>query len=132
MKKILPLGKVYVSQSRIAHAGRGVFALTSIQKGELIEQCPVLEISEDDTAHVTEESLVTYMYYFDKKSVVALGFGSIYNHTDTPNARYKENLAEKIIEFWAIQDIQKNEEITVSYAQDNKNDTTPLWFAVSR
>src|SRR5258705_13216624 len=115
MTKILTSQKIYIATSKVVPAERGVFALSAIKKGELIEQCPVMEISEDDTAHITEESLVTYMYYFGKKSVVALGFGSIYNHTDAPNAAYKENLAEQVIEFWALREIEKDEEITVNY-----------------
>lgn len=132
MQKIIPPQNIYVALSKINKAGRGVFALAPMKKGELIEKCPVIAISESDTAHITEESLVTYMYYFGEKkdrSVVALGFGSIYNHTDTPNAVYKENFKEQTIEFWTIKDIKKGEEITVNYGQGNMDEKRPLWFA---
>lgn len=127
MKRITPSEKIYIDQSAICDE-RGVFALTSIQKGELIERCPVLEISANDTAHITEESLVTYMYYFGEKkenSLIALGFGSLYNHSDTPNAAYSIKSEESIIEFTAIRGIQKDEEITVNYAKDSAE---KLWF----
>lgn len=133
MKRITPSEKIYIDQSAICDE-RGVFALIPIQKGELIERCPVIEISADDTAHITEESLVTYMYFFGEKkerSALALGCGSIYNHTNTPNAMYKEIQKEKVIEFWAIKDIKKGEEITVNYGQANKEETRPLWFVKS-
>lgn len=131
MKKQFPPKKIYIAQSKIIPTERGVFASTFVKKGELIEKCPVIAISEHDTANISEESLVTYMYYFGEKkerSAVALGFGSIYNHTDTPNALYKEKYQEQIIEFWAIRDIKKDEEITVSYAKENKNMKRKLWF----
>ena len=62
---------------------------------------------------------------------IALGFGSIYNHSYEPNATYKIKPKEKIIEFVAIKNIEKNNEITVNYNFGNPKDKTPLWFEVS-
>ena len=112
-------------------AGRGVFARIAIHKGELIEICPVIPIPEHDMASLSEGILVTYFYFFGKKKermVVALGFGSIYNHTDTPNATYKEREKDQAIEYIALRDIEKDEEITVNYVQGKKNNKIPLWF----
>lgn len=134
MNKISPSENIYINQSKVCPDERGVFAKISIKKGELIETCPVIAISQYDTENISEESLVTYMYYFGEKkerSALALGFGSIYNHTDTPNAMYKENYEEQTIEFRAIRDIQKDEEITVNYGQENINEKRPLWFDAS-
>lgn len=133
MNKIFSSGKVYVSQSKIHKAGRGVFAGVAIKKGEIIERCPVIEIPEHEGPSVNESILVTYIYYLGKKKerlLLALGFGSIYNHTDTPNAKYNEKYKEKIIDFIAIKDIKKNQEITVNYNQENQDEKTPLWFAI--
>jgi len=115
-------------------AGRGVFARAAIKKGELIEKCPVLEIPPHDMAALSESILVTYFYFFGEKKermVVALGFGSIYNHTYTPNATYKENEKEKAIEFTALRDIKAQEEITVNYIQGNQENKPPLWFSIT-
>lgn len=131
---IFPSQKIYITKSKVVPTERGVFASIAIRKGELIEECPVISISEHDTANISEESLVTYMYYFgDKKerSVITLGFGSLYNHTDTPNATYRERQEEQIIEFRAVKDIEKDEEITVSYAQGNIKEKRPLWFTAT-
>jgi SET domain-containing protein len=114
----------------MSDAGRGVFASVAIKKGELIETCPVIPIPEHDVAALSESILLTYFYFFGKKRermVVALGFGSIYNHTDTPNAVYKEHERDLTIDFIALRDIQKGEEITVNYVQGNNN-KSPLWF----
>ncbi len=111
-------------------AGRGVFAKGVIKKGELIETCPVIPIPEHDVSALSESILLTYFYFFGKKRermVVALGFGSIYNHTDPPNAMYKENKKDQAIEYYALRDIKKDEEITVNYVQ-GKNNNSPLWF----
>ncbi len=132
MKQILTSEKIYVSKSKISKAGRGVFARSTIKKGELIEICPVIDISESDTSNLIESILVTYFYYFGRKkerSVVALGFGSIYNHSYSPNALYKEKYKDQVIEFWTLREIKKGEEITVNYIQGNKKNTNPLWFS---
>src|SRR5690348_13283481 len=132
MKKILSSKNIYISKSKISKAGRGVFARSNIKKGELIEICPVIGISESDTSNLIESILVTYFYYFGRKkerSVVALGFGSIYNHSSQPNAIYKEQYEDQTIEFWTLKEIKKDEEITVNYIQGNKNNINPLWFS---
>jgi len=62
--------------------------------------------------------------------VIALGFGSIYNHTYEPNATYKIKNTEKVIDFVALNDIKKDDEITVNYKYGNPKDKIPLWFEV--
>ncbi len=134
MNKIVTSDKIYISQSKMQNAGRGVFAKIAIKKGEIIERCPVIEIPEHDTANLGESMLVTYFYFFGKKrerTNVVLGFGSIYNHTYIPNATYKEEQKEVAVDFIALKDITKDEEITVNYGQGNQEDTSPLWFDVS-
>jgi hypothetical protein len=131
MNKLLPPKKVYIGLSRINHAGRGVFAGSDIKKGEVIERCPVILVPRHDTSNLNESILVTYFFYFGKDKetlVVALGFGSIYNHSYVSNATYKPLIKEKLIEFRAIKDIKKDEEITVNYNFGSPEDKRPLWF----
>ena len=116
------------------NAGRGVFAKVVIKKGEFIETCPVIKIPEHDTASLEASILVTYVYFFGKdkqRLTLVLGFGSIYNHSYKPNAKYKENHKEKTINFIALKKIKIDEEIMVNYSQGNKKDTSPLWFTVA-
>lgn len=131
MNKLLTSDKIYVGPSRIPNADRGVFARCNIKKGEVIEKCPVILVSRHDTSNLSESILVTYFFYFGKSKeqlAIALGFGSIYDHSYQPNATYKIKAREKIIEFSAIKDIRKDEEITVNYNFGNPKDKTPLWF----
>ena len=44
---------------------------------------------------------------------------------------YKEKLKEKIVDFIAIKEIKKNEEITVNYTQGHIKNKNPLWFEVA-
>jgi len=135
MKKLLASDKVYVSKSEILNAGRGVYAKRDIKKGEIIERCPIIEVSKHDTSNLKESVLVTYFFYFGKNKeriAMALGFGSIYNHTDKPNAIYKIKPKEKIIDFIALTDIKKDEELTFNYYNSSnlKDKKNPLWFEV--
>ncbi len=131
MTKLTTSDKIYVSQSRIANAGRGVFARTDIKKGKIIEICPVIEVPPHDVANLTDTVLITYFYYLGRNKnriFITLGFGSIYNHTYTPNAIYKVKLKEGTVDFVATKDIKKDEEITVNYNSEGPKSKTPLWF----
>lgn len=130
MGKIFSSNKVYVSFSKIKNAGRGVFASSDIKKGETIEICPIIEVSKNDTANLEESILVTYFFFFGKNKerlAVTLGFGSIYNHSNTPNATFKIKPKEEIIEFRALKNIKQDEEITFDYRHGTSK-KIPLWF----
>ncbi len=132
MQQLLATDKLYVSKSKIPKGERGVFANSEIKVGDVIERCPVIEIPEHELKSLEESILITYLYFFGEKkqkALVALGFGSIYNHSYTPNAVYKIKVKEKIIEFICTKKIKKDEEILVNYIQGN-NDKIPLWFEV--
>ncbi len=73
-----------------------------------------------------------YNYYFawgpdSKDAAIALGYGSLYNHSYTPNARYYKDFDNSLIKYVCITDIQKDEEITISYNCDPE-DKSPVWF----
>ena len=135
MKKLLTSDKVYVSKSGILNADRGVYARRDIKKGEIIERCPIIEGPKNDTSNLKESVLVTYFFYFGKNKeqvAIALGFGSMYNHSDKPNTTYKIKRKDKIIDFIALDDIKKNDEITFNYynCSNPKSKKSPLWFEV--
>jgi SET domain-containing protein len=130
MANIFPPGKVYVSDSKIPNAQRGVFAAKNIKMGEIIEICPIIEIPSHQTPEVINGELRNYVYFFGpkkEKMLLALGFGSIYNHSQAANAIYIIKPKEKTIQFVAGHEIKKNEEITVNYVQGSRT-SNPLWF----
>lgn len=109
--------------------GRGVFALRDIQKGETIEHVPLLIFPADtlvdglDNAHVGR-----YYYWWTKKRVaIALGYGSLYNHSYTPNATYIHGNDK--LKYVALKNIPEGDEITVNYNWDPK-DKRPVGFDV--
>ena len=110
--------------------GRGVFARRVIQKGELIERVPVLVLpiaeiqNADDWTH-----LASYCFNWGKGTVaLALGYGSMYNHSFRPNAKY-EDVGRQTKEFIALRQIDLGEEITINYNADPQ-DKTPVGFTV--
>ena len=130
MKKLFTSGKVYIAPSKIKNAGLGVFANQNIRKDELIERCPIILVPKKDVSNLRESILVNYYFYFNGKRnlAIALGFGSIYNHSYEPNATYIKKSKEKVIDFVAIKDIKKDEEITANYNFGDPNDKSTLWI----
>jgi len=132
MTKLSASSKVYVDSSKITGAGRGVFAKCDISKDDVIESCPIIEISKHDASTLNESSLVTYIFYFGKakeRLAVTLGFGSLYNHSYKPNATFNIKGKEQLIDFVALTNIKKDTEITFNYKHDSAN-ISPLWFEV--
>lgn len=119
--------KVYNNFLDIKNAGdkgRGVFASKTFKKGDLIEVCPVIEISKKDHQALVGNLLENYTFVWNaskKTAAIVLGYGSLYNHSKKCNADYTKNLKEKIMLFKAIKTIKNGEEITIDYG-DMHND----------
>lgn len=129
---LLASEKIYVAKSSISNADRGVFAKADIKKDETIERCPIIEVPKSDVSNLKESILVNYYFYWGEnreKLAIALGFGSIYNHSYEPNATYEQNRKDKTIDFIALRDIKKDKEITVSYNFGNPDDKSPVKVA---
>jgi len=112
--------------------GRGVFAKVSFEEGEVIESCPVIPIPEDEVDAVGRTVLGNYFFKWGgthDEGAVALGFGSLYNHTDAPNAMYVRKHELGVIDFVALRPIAAGEEITVSY-HGGFGQRTKVWFEV--
>jgi SET domain-containing protein len=114
--------KIYVGQSGLPGAGRGVFASAAIKQDEVIENCPILIFDKKDDAHISKTLLMNYIFdYTGRSSMLALGYGSIYNHNIVPNAKYELLEYEGMSEFnnelsiTALRPIAKGEEIFINY-----------------
>lgn len=104
--------------------GRGVFAQKRFTKGEMIENVPVIIIPDPQWELLNQTALGEYYFAWNEEaSAFPLGFGVLYNHSDTPNADAIRNFEDKMIEVAAIRDIEIDEEITIHYV-------CPPWFEV--
>lgn len=104
--------------SYAGHKGRGVFTSKILKKGELIEICPVIELSYKEHQKLSGHILENYAFVWNtrKRSVaILLGFGSLYNHSSKPNADYIKKLSDGVMVFKALKNIKAGEEITIDY-----------------
>jgi len=109
--------------------GRGIFAIRNIKTDEFIEEAPVIVISIKEWKMMRKSIFKNYIFRWGEDKALALGYGSLYNHSYTPNTRYHTNLENQSIDFYAMRDIQEQEEITVNYNGDPE-DQSELWFEV--
>lgn len=115
---LYPPNKIYVARSPIH--GLGVFANEDIQKGEVFEITPIIDVVLSKEEDLGREFLYDYRFAYNKngktsKLVLALGYGSLYNHNDSPNANWKLNEVLDMFEFYAIKDIKAGEEVLIYY-----------------
>ena len=107
--------------------GRGVFASKPIEKGEVIEVAPILVLQFEDFVDTRWNLLFEYYFWMDDEVVLALGYGSMYNHSKTANAEYLINIKDKSITFTASEDIKTGQEIFFNY-KGSTTSKAPLWF----
>jgi SET domain-containing protein len=109
--------------------GLGVFATEFIAKGELVEECPVLSLPI--TKGESTDLMIDYRFNWPSGSewqeqVMALGYGSLYNHNENANAYWYSVNDRRVFHFIASRDIEAGEEIfvyygDVSYWNDGRN-----------
>ena len=134
MSKLVPAKKIYIADSKIRNpknsefvSGKGVFASEDIKKGEIIEVAPILILEFTDFIDTKWNLLFEYYFWMDDFVVLALGYGSLYNHSKNSNVRYEINSEKKVITFTATKNIKKDEEIYFNY-KGSTSSKAPLWF----
>lgn len=108
---------LYIGNSEIGGTyGRGVFANKKYDIGDIIESSPYIIDKLNNFIGPTRD----YVFTINSESVaLAFGYASLYNHSDTPNARWYF-VNDKLV-FQAIKTINKNEEILISYGSNYWN-----------
>ncbi len=131
MNEIAPSDSIYVATTETR--GRGVFAGRFIRQGETIEVCPVLVLPATEAQNHLDETRL-YDYYFawgehEESVAIALGYGSLYNHSYAANADHILDVAAGVIRIVAFRSIRKGEEITINYG-GRPDCPDPVWFEV--
>lgn len=107
---------LFIAQSQLG--GRGVFTGEPIEEGALIEICPVIVLPEKELEMIHRTTLHDYYFLWgddQKQCAIALGNGSLYNHSYEPNAKYLLDYEHSTIDFYCIKNIEIGEEVTVNY-----------------
>ncbi|KAL3680409.1 hypothetical protein R1sor_023365 [Riccia sorocarpa] len=105
--------------------GRGVYATREIPRGSLVETSPVLLIPKDQYIRgVNESELRNYVFSWNwgpggkgknGDMVLALGLGSMFNHSRRPNVSYKLRPENLTIEYTTSSVIRTGEELCIYY-----------------
>ncbi len=119
---------LYITESE--HKGRGVFTSIDISEGDTIEICPVIQIPKAQLPIIHKTILHDYYFLWGEEMdecVIALGFGSLYNHEVHPNANFILDFENNTIDIVAIKNISSGSEITLNY-HGEPGDEEKLWF----
>lgn len=116
--------------------GRGAFAKKNIKKGTIIDIANVILLPNSDYEQIQDTILYEYCYVWadpkhmpEFENAITMSISQFINHSFSPNVKYLYDYDEKAIEFTAIKDILKGEEITMNY-NGLVDDKSPVWFDV--
>jgi uncharacterized protein len=117
---------LYVAPSPLH--GFGVFTDEAFASGDPIEECPVLVIPSPQRELIDRTVFSGYYYEWgEAEGALALGFGSLYNHSYRPAARYDPADEGPVLIISAIRRISPGSEITINY-NGNPRSRKRLWF----
>ena len=121
---------IYITETG-TNLGRGVFASEDIPSGQIVERTPVVLL--DLNAQPFPPQIRRLVYNWSKTHVaLALGFGSLYNHSDQPNLIFSRKINDLSITFKALRNIEAGEQLTISYDYlgSGENPRKRSWFEI--
>lgn len=99
-----------------AKMGRGVFADKDFDEGDVVEVSQCLKFSKRDTWTIQSMELRMYVFSDDQNgSVLALGNGSLFNHSTRPNVTYSYHKSRNVLIFIATRKIRKGAQLFIDY-----------------
>lgn len=109
--------------------GRGVFAVSRIPSGTLLFSDPVILIPESQCPKGSVLSSFVYFWSIVMEdglgmNAVALGLGTILNHSRSPNVIVYFDHEPDRVDFYALRDIEPGEHLTHDY---NYDEYPPGW-----
>jgi SET domain-containing protein len=125
--------RVPLAVSDFVGRGRGIVALEDIERGRLIERCPVLIIPPHEREAVDRTVIFTYVFMWEHntveqdlyshrgRSAIALGYTSLLSHSFEPNCDFVRHIDALLIDVFAKRHIKAGEELTIDYKMT-------LWF----
>ena len=112
--------------------GRGLVALSRFQQNEVIERTTVLVFPPQQFETICDSRnklgpLKSHMLIWDKNestgevtAAISYGAMSFCNHNGSPNARFKPDKKNEVVELVALKSIQEGEEICIRYKEPEK------------
>ena len=92
--------------------GFGVFASQDIDEGIIVETCYCVK-----TYNQPFNPCFDYLFQLtNTESLIPFGYGSIYNHSYTPNIHWRMvNMEKPIMEFFSLKNIKVGDELCHNY-----------------
>jgi len=122
MTKLHPPHKLEIRD--VPTMGLGVFTTKYVSRGEVLEECKLLTLPVNE-GDMSSTILMDYRFNYPaganpfKSMVVALGYGSLYNHSNSPNVIWENHPNRSdIFIYRAITDIPPNKQCFVYYGND--------------
>ncbi|KAG0293733.1 hypothetical protein BGZ96_002375 [Linnemannia gamsii] len=102
--------------------GRGIVTTVAIPTRTVIDISPILLFpSEEYSTHGQHTHLDHYTYRWKGGMALALGLGSMFNHSRTPNVGFQRDINNGLIRYSTLREIDVGEELCISYGPN-------LWF----
>lgn len=111
--------------------GRGVFAARSFKADELVEEVIVIPFQYGYDLLPVQLRNVLFSWHSVKGQdwhAIALGNGSLFNHSNPANMRAEINGDKETISFFARRDIEVDEELTINYNDFSGVSSHNNWF----
>lgn len=104
---------------------RGVRAKQSICKGVVVEVAHCIRIPKQEYEDHLRYSVLEHYLYVGRNGcmLMALGVGSLFNHSKQPNLYFAIDHDHLVIRYEAARNIAAHEELTICYGSESK-----LWF----
>ena len=125
---------VYIRDTGTAR-GRGVFAARAFKQGDVVEACPVVTFVPLPGRQLPPD-IRKIVFAWGRllgldspRPAIALGYGSMYNHSNPAGLRCQADAANSILRFIALRDIDADEELTINYNAINAGaSSSDQWF----
>jgi len=122
------LSSIYIAETKLM--GRGVFTSANIDEGTVIEESPVIVMSEEERKLLDQTLLHDYIFEWGQnrdECCMALGYVAVYNHSYKSNCEYEMDYNKQVISIKTVRNIKTGEELFINY-NGNWNDGKKLWF----
>ena len=108
-----------IKDSEMLKGERGMFATKHYKKGEIIENCPTLQVSENDINYPNKINDYVFESNIEGDVLIPLGYCGLINHSEErQNASWTISPTNEFIHMEVVRDIEPGEEIYVSYGKD--------------
>jgi SET domain-containing protein len=95
--------------------GRGVFATSDIEPGEILEECHFITLETP----TQDPNLFRYVFCWPMRNTnchaVVFGLGSMFNHSDNNDATWVTDEVNRVYRFIAVKFIPAGKEILINY-----------------